>query len=127
MCVGDYQRYDGDKSDPEGITSEIMKCHSYLGVNKTKILTDLEGRLDTVSESKLVGMIDEILSDNYDRVLFPYPSRHVDHRVTYNTVLASLRLRADKEQEKEVFLYEYPFITGLDSLKGGGVFLKESA
>lgn len=123
MAIGEYVTYEHRSSDVDLRMDELKACHKALGVNKTTILSDLEGTLDTISESKIVGWLDAILSEGYDRVFMPYPSRHIDHRVTYNAVLASLRLRAGKQQEKEVYLYEYPFIMGADHLKGGGVFL----
>jgi LmbE family N-acetylglucosaminyl deacetylase len=123
MALGDYKRYDGKPSNANGRRAEIRKCHDFLNVNKTIILTELDGRLDTVSQSELVGYLDEIMQNEYEAILFPYPSRHIDHQVTYNVTLAALRLRAGKKMESLALMYEYPFITGFDKL-GGGVFLQ---
>lgn len=123
MCVGSYTNYLGEKLDAADKMTEIENCHKYLGVENTYIFSDKEGKLDTIPESEIVKYLDELLSKDYDRVFVPYPSRHIDHRVTYNSAMAAFRLREGKKQEKEIYLYEYPFVRSNDNMVGGGVYL----
>lgn len=123
MAIGDYQRYDKQTSDPQGRMQEMLNAHGFLKVNNSHVLTNLDGKLDTISQSYLVQKIDEILMNGYEAVLYPYPSRHIDHIVTNQVVNACLRLRSGKQMERYALMYEYPFINTMDFF-GGGVYLQ---
>lgn len=122
MAIGEYIDYNGLKCNPEKKKIEVDVCHQYLGVKRTIVYTDQESKLDTIPESHIVKFLDFIIKDGFDEIFLPYPSRHVDHKVTFNAGMAALRLREGKKPEKRVFLYEYPFINGLDNIDGGCVY-----
>lgn len=122
-CVGNYVNSLGVDQDPNQKKAEIMRCHQFMGVNDTQVLWNLESRLDTLPESEVVATIDGILNQKkYDQVFIPYRSNHVDHKVLHDSCLASLRLKAGRPMETEVYFYEYPFITGYDQISGGAVY-----
>jgi LmbE family N-acetylglucosaminyl deacetylase len=123
MGVSSYVNFKGDYILASDKMKEIAACHKFLGVGETFIFSEKEGHLDSLPEYEIVTYLDDLLKSNYDRIFLPYPSRHIDHRVTYNAVMAALRLREGKPQEKEVYLYEYPFVQTTDALTSGGVYL----
>lgn len=124
MAIGNYQKY-GHREHTTVFDrkQEMLEMHEYLGVKNTTVLTNLEGKLDTLPESELVSKLDAILLSNYDRIFIPYPSLHIDHQVTYRVALAAMRLREGKQQESQVLVYEYPFINTFDTTPTGCVYL----
>lgn len=126
MAVGSYESYAGVNTPPEDKIEEVKSCHAFLGVRNTLIFSDKESKLDTIPQSEIVAFFDETLKNEYDTIFIPYPSRHIDHQVTYNTALASLRLKEGKKPESEVYLYEYPFVHNFDNIEGGAVYLELS-
>lgn len=123
MGVSQYSTYGGKQIKMQEKIDEIDNCHKSIGIRRSIIYSNMESVLDTIPQSQIVKFFDDILKENYDTVFIPYKSRHIDHIVTYNTALASLRLKEGKKPEKEVYLYEYPFIGNFDIVEGGAVFL----
>ena len=126
MAVGSYESYGGTNTPAEDKIEEIKSVQAFIGVRNVTIFSDKESKLDTIPQSEIVAFFDEVLKEEYDTIFIPYPSRHIDHQVTYNTALASLRLKESKKPETEVYLYEYPFIQNFDNIQGGAVYLEMS-
>lgn len=122
VTVGSYINFAGNKQSREQKLEEIKKCHKFMGVSNTEIWFEQESLLDTIPERDLVKRIDDKLNEEYDQVFIPYKSNHVDHKAIYEACLASFRLKDSKRVEKEVYLYEYPFINGYDKIEGGAVY-----
>jgi len=124
MAVGSYKKYNDEFIEEETKIEEVKSCHAFLGIRKTMIYSDKESQLEQLKHKDIVSFFDEILKEEYDTVFIPYPSNHIDHQITYNTVSASLRLKEGKRTESEIYIYEYPFIGHFDDIQGGAVYLE---
>lgn len=108
--------------------NELKSVMSELGVVGYSVLySGMDGRLNEVPTSKLVGAIDEeIYSVEPDEVFVCYPSHHQDHKVLYEAVMAACRLK-QFFMPSMVALYEYGFVfNNPERIPGGKMYFPMS-
>ena len=72
--------------------TEAKNAHALLGVDKSVYLEVPATYVADESASRLNGRIAEIVDqERPDTVLCPYPDRHVDHRVIFDSVMVATR------------------------------------
>jgi len=98
VCASDLNLYHGHVSRETRI-NEYKKYVEYFGgefvtpkQDELKFPLDMEGRLDTLSKSKLVKLIENaILQVKPDILMIMGPSFHHDHTIVYESVIAATR------------------------------------
>ena len=86
--------------------SEAKKVFKYLGVKKFKFLNIPATKVNEISISNLNQSIYQYLKTiNPDTVFIPFPDRHIDHRVVFDSSIVASR-PVGKKFPKNIFLYE---------------------
>lgn len=86
--------------------NECKKVFSYLGVNDFKFLDIPATKLNEVSTSDLNAKINNFISKRHpDTVFVPFPDRHIDHRIIFDSGIVASR-PINKKSPKTVLLYE---------------------
>jgi N-acetylglucosamine malate deacetylase 1 len=89
-------------------TSELAACSRRLGVSNWYILfPEKDMRLETIPMIEIVTSLDHILDEGgFEEVYIPLPSHNMDHRITYEAALSSLRPSARRISPTLVAAYE---------------------
>lgn len=110
-------------SPTEKRVAEFQESARRLGVAKTVVLfPDKDMKLDIIPSVEIVSALDSVLNEHeYDECYIPEPSHNKDHRVTYESALASLRPGARK-QPQMVATYESASSSWWNKSVSGGDF-----
>ena len=85
---------------------ECKKVFKYLGVNDFEFLDIPATKLNEVSTSDLNAKINNFISRrNPDTIFIPFPDRHIDHRIIFDSGIVASR-PINKNSPKTVLLYE---------------------
>ena len=85
---------------------ECEKVFDYFGVKDYEFLNIPATKLNEVAVSDLNGKINKFVkSRNPDAVFLPFPDRHIDHRVIFDSGIVATRPNT-KKSPKAVLLYE---------------------
>lgn len=101
---------------------EISDVSCAVGFTYSIMAYNKDAEMDKMSDREVISYIDKQIRDfEPDAVFVNYPSRHQDHKKTYECTMAAMRL---KEGFMPSFfaLYEYPFITGVEVPNGGCMY-----
>ncbi len=90
----------------EKTLTECKKVFKYLGVSDFEFLNIPATKLNEVPTSDLNSKISDFIKRrNPDTVLIPFPDRHIDHRIIFDSGIVASR-PIDKNSPKTVLLYE---------------------
>ena len=96
-----YKKKDFDKT-----LSESKKVFKYLGVSDYEFLKIPATKVNDLPVAILNKKISKFITDRCpDTVFIPFPDRHIDHRVIFESSIVACR-PTNKESPKNVFLYE---------------------
>lgn len=85
---------------------ESKKAFKFLGIQKFKFLDIPATKLNEVPVSELNYRINSFVKEsNPDVVFIPFPDRHIDHRIVFDSSIVASR-PVGKKYPKYVFLYE---------------------
>ena len=112
MVAGDIKfQHSNDTVTATQRVEEFEKVMKFCGVSKFGVLNsmdNLDGKLDTVPLSKLIGQIEEVQRKfRADRWLIPGPSFHQDHEIVNKAAVAAGR-PFTTFAPKEILMYELP-------------------
>lgn len=116
FCVG------GPASNVDSTTrmSELKAVAEYFGADLTFDHRQLDGRLDSIPNCELTGIIDGMIAEEKPDEVYCTPnSEHADHQATYNAFLASARLKSGY-MPKLFAMGSYPFLDQLYPTPDGG-------
>ena len=86
--------------------NESKKAFKFLGIQKFKFLDIPATKLNEVPISELNYKINSFVKEtNPDVVFIPFPDRHIDHRIVFDSSIVASRPVGNK-YPKYVFLYE---------------------
>ena len=86
--------------------NECKKVFKYLGVSDYEFLDIPATKLNEVSTSDLNAKINNFISKrNPDTIFIPFPDRHIDHRIIFDSSVVASR-PINKKSPKIVLLYE---------------------
>ena len=85
---------------------ETKKVFNFFGIKKFKFLDIPATKLNEVPVSELNGKINNYVNKiNPDAIFIPFPDRHIDHRIVFDSSIVASR-PVGKKFPKFVFLYE---------------------
>ena len=85
---------------------ECEKVFKYLGVNDFEFLNIPATKLNEIATSELNSKINSFIDKrNPDTVFIPFPDRHIDHRIIFDSGVVASR-PINKKSPKIVLLYE---------------------
>ena len=86
--------------------NESKKAFKFLGIQKFKFLDIPATKLNEVPISELNYKINSFVKEtNPDVIFIPFPDRHIDHRIVFDSSIVASRPVGNK-YPKYVFLYE---------------------
>ncbi len=86
--------------------TESKKVFKYLGVNDYEFLKIPATKVSELPVAKLNKSISKFITDRCpDTVFVPFPDRHIDHRVIFDSSIVACR-PLNKKSPKNVLLYE---------------------
>lgn len=98
------------KATAEARLNELHEACAILRVHDCEVLFEgVENRLDSMQAIDLIARIDRLLDRGYDRLLFPHPSHHQDHRIVYDACVSALREGARTNSPVLALTYEYTY------------------
>ncbi len=96
-----YKKKDFDKT-----LSESKKVFKHLGVSDYEFLKIPATTVNELPVATLNKKISKFITDRCpDTVFIPFPDRHIDHRVIFDSCIVACR-PVNKKSPKNVFLYE---------------------
>ncbi len=85
---------------------ETKKVFNFFGIKKFKFLDIPATKINEVPVSELNGKINNYVNKiNPDAIFIPFPDRHIDHRIVFDSSIVASR-PVGKKFPKFVFLYE---------------------
>lgn len=106
--------------------SELAACSGRLGVSNWHVLfPEKDMRLETIPMLEIVTSLDHILDKGgFEEVYIPLPSHNIDHRITYEAALSSLRPGVRRISPTLVAAYEDTVINWRpDGLNSGHLYV----
>jgi len=94
------------EDDYKKTLNESKKVFKYLGVKDYEFLNIPATKVNEVPVAELNGKINKFINRrNPDTVFIPFPDRHIDHRIVFDSSIVASRPVGNK-YPKYVFLYE---------------------
>ena len=82
-----YNRKDYDKT-----VQESLKAFSILGVKSSSFLEIPATMINSISVNELNSKINKVVSEFHPHIVFcPYPDRHIDHRLVFDSTMVATR------------------------------------
>ena len=94
------------KKDFDQTLLESKKVFKYLGVSDYEFMRIPATKVNELSVADLNKKISKFITDRTpDTVFIPFPDRHIDHRIIFDSSVVACR-PLNKKSPKNVFLYE---------------------
>lgn len=94
------------KKDFDQTLLESKKVFKYLGVSDYEFMKIPATKVNELSVADLNKKISKFITDRCpDTVFIPFPDRHIDHRIIFDSSIVACR-PLNKKSPKNVFLYE---------------------
>ena len=94
------------KKDFDQTLLESKKVFKYLGVSDYEFMRIPATKVNELSVADLNKKISKFITDRTpDTVFIPFPARHIDHRIIFDSSVVACR-PLNKKSPKNVFLYE---------------------
>ena len=96
-----------DAGDREMIQEEARRAHAVLGVKESIFFDYPTTAVNQVPVAELNGRMQRVVDDQRpDVVLLPFPDRHIDHRIAFESAVVATRPYRDGRDIRLTAMYE---------------------